>query len=103
LQLWLGQTCGVTQNDAGEYRLFTNEYTYTLTAEGNTEPLLRWEYKKTRPRNTNTMWCRHHLQGPVELNIAEQAVRLNDLHLPTGYVPLEEIIRFCIVDLRSSR
>jgi len=24
---------------------------------------------------------------------------LNDLHLPTGYVLLEEIIRFCIVDL----
>jgi hypothetical protein len=24
---------------------------------------------------------------------------LNDLHLPTGYVPLEEVIRFCIHDL----
>jgi hypothetical protein len=23
----------------------------------------------------------------------------NDWHLPTGWVPIEEIIRFCIVDL----
>jgi len=24
---------------------------------------------------------------------------LNDLHLPTGWVRLEEVLRFCIVDL----
>ena len=24
---------------------------------------------------------------------------MDDLHLPTGYVPFEEILRFCIVDL----
>jgi hypothetical protein len=26
-------------------------------------------------------------------------IPMDDLHLPTGYVPIEEIIRFCIVDL----
>jgi len=26
-------------------------------------------------------------------------VSLNDLHLPTGWVTIEEVIRFCIVDL----
>jgi hypothetical protein len=26
-------------------------------------------------------------------------VTLNDLHLPTGWVPVEEVLRFCIVDL----
>ena len=26
---------------------------------------------------------------------------LQRFHLPTGYVPIEDIIRFCIVDLRA--
>jgi hypothetical protein len=30
----------------------------------------------------------------------EKTVTLNGWHLPTGYFPLEEVIRFCIADLR---
>ena len=26
-------------------------------------------------------------------------MRLNDLHLPTGFTTIEEVLRFCIVDL----
>jgi hypothetical protein len=26
-------------------------------------------------------------------------VRLNDLHLPTGFTTIEDVLRFCIVDL----
>ncbi|MBI2455099.1 MAG: hypothetical protein HYV46_03055 [candidate division NC10 bacterium] len=79
------------------HELRTIDYRYTLTPGDKTEPLLRWEYLKTPP--AGALWCRHHLQGPVELQIHEHSVSLNDLHLPTGYVPFEEVLRFCIVDL----
>ena len=87
----------------GMKRLITVEYKYTLTlgyrdAWATAEPLLRWEYVRQPERGG--LWCRHHLQGPVTLTLGRAGdVLLNDLHLPTGYVPIEEIIRFCLVDL----
>jgi len=33
------------------------------------------------------------------LQIGRETVALNDLHLPTGFVTVEEVLRFCIVDL----
>lgn len=98
LELWIGQTCGVTSDGNGSHRLYTAEYRYTITAAGRVDPLLRWEYKKVRPTR-DAMWCRHHIQGQVDVIVGSTTIRLNDWHLPTGYVPLEEVIRFCICDL----
>jgi hypothetical protein len=105
-QMWLsfGQTCDAVE-EARAYRLRTVKYKYTLTpgtghdelpAEG-TEPILRWEYVREPPEGKR--WCRHHLQGPVSVALNRETRTLNDLHVPTGYVPFEDIIRFCIVDL----
>lgn len=69
-----------------------------LTGEGMEEPLFRWEYVREWPEE-HQRWCRHHLQGNVVIPIGERGVSLNDLHVPTGYVTVEEILRFCIVDL----
>jgi hypothetical protein len=99
MYLWIGQTCGAEENTNGSQRLYTARYRYTITIGENPEPLLRWEYEKTRP-NAAALWCRHHLQGPIAFKLGETTVALNDWHLPTGYVPLEEVIRFCIVDLK---
>ena len=56
----------------------------------------RWEYEKD-PGNS---YCRHHFQGPITVPIKHDTeVSLNDLHVPTGFVTVEEILRFCIVDL----
>jgi len=98
LELWVGQVCGAEEDSNGKSRLYTSEYKYTITTADNHEPLLRWEYKKTRP-TADAMWCRHHLQGRVDLTLSSSTIKLNEWHLPTGYVPLEEVIRFCIVDL----
>jgi hypothetical protein len=38
----------------------------------------------------------------MALLIHGHTVSLNDLHLPTGYVPFEEVLRFCIADLGVS-
>jgi hypothetical protein len=103
ITLYLGQYCEGVRTPNGMQRLITVEYTYTITlgdrdAWATTEPLLRWEYVR-RPERDG-LWCRHHLQGPVPLPLGRAGdVPMNDLHLPTGYVPIEEIIRFCLVDL----
>ncbi len=73
-------------------------YRYTLTAQGSLEPFVRWEYVKNPPGTTR--WCRHHVQGPMDLQVAPgRAIGLNAVHLPTGFVPIEEVLRFCIVEL----
>jgi hypothetical protein len=95
--LYLGQTCQSTVGDDRLHRLRTVSYRYTLTPEGAREPLFRWEYEKT-PTNAG-LYCRHHIQGDVPLQFGRDLVPLNDLHLPTGFVTIEEVLRFCIVDL----
>lgn len=96
MHLYLGQRCESVQRDR-RHRLVTAAYRYTLRAEDQEEPLLRWEYERRWP-DPDARWCRHHLQGDVALPLGA-GVSLNDLHLPTGYVTVEEVLRFCIVDL----
>ncbi len=93
--LALGQTCDSLRTPEGRHRLVTIKYRYALTADGADEPLLRWEYDRHAPGP----WCRHHLQGAVPLEVGRAPVSLNDWHLPTGYVTIEEVLRFCIADL----
>jgi hypothetical protein len=44
-------------------------------------------------------WSRRHLQGPIRIDFGPRTMSLNALHLPTGHVTLEDVIRFCIHDL----
>lgn len=93
--LYIGQLCDSVETKDGR-QFTTAKYRYTLTPEGTDEPLLRWEYDRV----TEGAWCRHHLQGTVPVAFGRGASPvLNELHLPTGYVTIEEILRFCIVDL----
>lgn len=94
--LYLGQICESTASK-GRHRLRTVGYRYTLRLASASEPLLRWEYVKEPP--PPGLWCRHHLQGDVPLRFGRVNRSLNDFHLPTGFVTIEEILRFCIVDL----
>ncbi len=103
MTLFIGQLCeGVTVGN-GRQRLTTVTYQYTLTLgergqQYPPEPFLRWEYIRTPEKGG--LWCRHHLQGTPLIPFGRSGpLPLNDFHLPTGYVPIEEIIRFCIVDL----
>lgn len=103
MRLFVAQLCHTDRVSRSRYRLHTREYTYDLTPAGANEPLFRWEYVRY-PTKRDAGWCRHHLQGPLALPLRSRRkgeVTLNDLHLPTGYVPLEEIIRFCIHDLAA--
>jgi len=94
--LYLGQRCESVQRGR-RHRLVTAAYRYTLRGETQEAPLLRWEYERHWP-DPGARWCRHHLQGDVPLPLGA-GVSLNALHLPTGFVTVEEVLRFCIVDL----
>ena len=95
LRLYLGQVCdGVPLNEGG-VQLRTISYKYTLGTGDDDDPFFRWEYDREMPG----FYCRHHVQGAVPLQLGRHAISLNDLHLPTGYVAFEEVLRFCIADL----
>jgi hypothetical protein len=97
--LYLGQVCGSRVMGDGRHQLYTARYKYTLRRDGSQEPLFRWEY--VRQPAPDAQWCRHHLQGEVPLPIrdGDSQLTLDDLHVPTGFTTVEEILRFCISDL----
>lgn len=94
--LFLGQTCVSSARADGLHVLRTVSYRYTVRPEGMNKPLFRWEYQKD-PGNP---YCRHHFQGPITVPIKhDREISLNELHVPTGFLTVEEILRFCVVDL----
>jgi hypothetical protein len=97
VNLSLHQTLDAVEGQRERVRLRVIDYQYTITPLGADDPLFRWEF--VRFPSSGSFWCRNHLQGPINISVGGQAVNLNDWHLPTGWVPIEEIIRFCIVDL----
>jgi hypothetical protein len=98
IDLAIFQRLDAVEGQHDRVRLRLIDYQYTITPLGADDPLFRWEF--VRFPSSGSFWCRNHLQGPITVNVGTQrSVNLNDWHLPTGWVPIEEIIRFCIVDL----
>ena len=98
VDLYLGLICDGVDGEHQRFRLRTLKYQYLMKRANESEPVVRWEYDRfpTGPG----LWCRNHLQGAIPVRFSNgQPVSLNDMHLPTGWVPFEEVIRFCIVDL----
>jgi hypothetical protein len=99
MDLFLRHVCDAVMATDNRNRLRTISYQYNLTPLGAAEPLLRWEYVRDPP-DTAARLCRNHLQGPVTLDLGRgRTALLNDMHLPTGWVAIAEVLRFCIVDL----
>ncbi|MFN8636536.1 MAG: hypothetical protein U0893_22030 [Chloroflexota bacterium] len=75
-------------------------YRYALHAgtDLRSEPVVRWELD-LQPADPQARWSRRHLQGPIPLDFGGRSISLNDVHLPTGPIALEDVIRFCIHDL----
>jgi hypothetical protein len=98
--LYIGQILQSRPGDQSGPALITLKYTYALYngTDRSSEPIIRLEYDR-RPADPNARWCRRHIQGPLILPLGGQPVSMNDLHFPSGYVALEDVIRFCIHDL----
>ena len=83
----------------GKYRLTTLKYWYRLqdSAADDADALIRWEYE----REPNKYHCPQHVQQRATIGAPKgKTIELNKVHLPTGWVPIEDVIRFLIVDLR---
>jgi len=110
LDLYVGQVCEARPDAKGRQRLYTASYRYALSPAGETEAVFRWDYVRKWPYQIiedetgqaapeREKWCRHHLQGTPLISLGKYQVCLQDVHLPTGYVAIEDVIRFCLTDL----
>ena len=103
MNLYLGQTCDAQFGDGRHaYYLRVVAYAYAIQPQSMDDRLMRWEF--VRFPGDSARWCRHHLQGPITFDILDhrnalQTINLNDWHLPTGWVSIEEVLRFCLHDL----
>jgi hypothetical protein len=96
LFLEVAQLLGTERETRNKHRLRTVKYWYRLQQTATAEALVRWEYDPgVLPR------CRHHVQfgRPTTLQIGMSGLDLNRLHLPTGWVTIEEVIRFLITEM----
>jgi len=101
LRLIIGQHLGSEKIGARRHRLKTVKYRYGIALEDGQESLLRWEYASAEEHGDH-VWCRHHGHALATLELPEGALSLNGSHVPSGYVPIEDVIRFCIVDFGAS-
>jgi hypothetical protein len=99
LRLELGQHLAVGRHDANLV-LTTTAYRYTLGRDDDSDAVVRWESDQRLP-DEMVATSQFHLQGDILVALSRRhpPVSLNEFHLPTGWVPIEEVIRFCIVDL----
>jgi len=82
----------------GRHRLRPVRYRYALSSVLESEALVRWESSRCAGRGRD-LWCRHHIQGTARIDFPRRTAILNELHVPTGPVTIEDIVRFCIADL----
>lgn len=102
MEMDLRQLCDAVPDEASSLlTLRTLSYRYAIRPVGAAEPILRWEYVRFPPDETST-WNRNHIQGPIPLGVQNRAgieANLNDWHTPTGWIAIEDVLRFCITDL----
>jgi hypothetical protein len=100
LYFYLGQALEAVDDPAG-YRLKTRQYWYRIQLDENlqSQAALRWEYDATTAADH---YARHHAQLSTAVELGDATLDLNKAHLPTGWVTIEEVIRFLIVDLGMS-
>lgn len=98
LFFYLAQELEAVDDEAGGFRLGTRRYWYRVQKEADLRApaLIRWEYDTDTPRDD---YCRHYVQLAAEISRDDQRLDLDKLHVPTGWVLMEEVLRFLIVDL----
>lgn len=98
LYFYLSQQLEAVLESDGWYRLSTRKYWYRIqpVSSPNEQAHFRWEYESPGKHDGHP---RHHIQLRSDVQLDGHVLDLNKLHVPTGWVTIEEIIRFLIVDL----
>lgn len=99
LHLYVGQVLTAEQQADRTWRLRTLRYAYRIQRGPDADDpcFFRFEYisRLVKP----LAHPRHHLHIPLVLPLPSRLVNLEDIHIPTGWVTIEEIIRFLITEL----
>jgi hypothetical protein len=83
-----------------EWRLKTLQYRYWVQGDGSEHSdswFFRFEY--TSPTIKVMPNPRHHLHLPCTLRCGEGDLELRQIHIPTGWVTVEELIRFLVHEI----
>jgi hypothetical protein len=80
------------------WRLETHRYAYRLVDQPDprTPATIRWEYDREADTKGPP---RHHVQSDSKATLGDVMLDLNRAHTPTGWVTIEELLRFLIRDL----
>jgi hypothetical protein len=108
--LYVAQSLTVAEDEDSpanaRFRLRTVQYWYKLFGSSPRvakEAMARWEYAAVTPPSDSH--CRHHIQfgrhesRAIEVPFGTGKLDLNRVHLPTGWVLIEEVFRFTIHEL----
>jgi hypothetical protein len=104
LYLYLGQTLKAVKEN-GQFRLRTIGYAYRVSVDqgrDNKNWLIRWEYVSREP--SGPLHPRHHCHVNGKFHHSNRIGALQKVHIPSGWVTMEEVIRFLIheLDVKSS-
>jgi hypothetical protein len=93
--LFVNQSVRVTKEGKRRFRLKTLTYSYRI-ADGPAREdwLFRWEYVSRESEQGRGLHPRHHCHLPFDHGCLTRKT-----HIPTGWVLLEEVIRFLIHEL----
>lgn len=97
--LYLGQVLSAVQIGKKSWRLRTLKYSYWLQ-DGPTNDdkwFLRYEYVSRELGQS--IHPRHHVHIPANIQHTKPQVDLTKIHLATGWVTVEELIRFLISEI----
>lgn len=98
-RLYAAQTLQATQVNKNEWRLKTLKYTYRIEQETTKELLTHFRFEYESRTLNKTLYPRYHLHLP-KLRSVNGDLDYESLHIPTGWVTIEDVIRFCIVELK---
>lgn len=89
-----------TITEGKEYTLRTLQYAYRIqrTPSIQDEAEVRFEYI-SRHKDPEARWCRHHVQFHRDYRGIAPDFSPAKFHIPTGWVTIESVVRFLIVDL----
>jgi len=100
LHLYIGQALEAEKVHRRRYRLHTRQYWYRLHEEPglDSKALIRWEYDRDDFDPRSARPPRNHVHVAAHVLAHGEERDLKDLHVPTGWVLLESVIRFLIAD-----
>jgi hypothetical protein len=82
-----------------EFILQTIQYAYRIQKAATDEALVRFEYE-SRETEPDFAYARNHVQFHADFDGVIHNFSPSKLHIPTGWVTIENVVRFLFADLK---